>query len=304
MHDARLSRSLAQVAAVRRIFTRGKDRQRPEQSRALVTKWIDQYRVADPAPDAAGNGPVLRPPDDARGWWTIDAREAGAPARTLFYLHGGGFVYYSARTFVPLLAEWARAHRARVFVFEYPKAPEHAVDAIFGHVRDAVARARHLIDSEGEGGAAPSIAGDSVGGLLALYLATHALAGRFRHATLIYPVLSLHADWPSYDAFGTGFFLDADDMRWFASLFVPAAASAGFDPFALSGDALPPCRLHVAGCDVLRDEALAWTSRMRARGASIDLVDHEGMGHDFCLYAGKLPCARQAADRIGNALFS
>ncbi len=43
---------------------------------------------------------------------------------------------------------------------------------------------------------------------------------------------------------------------------------------------------------------------MRARGASIDLVDHEGMGHDFCLYAGKLPCARQAADRIGNALFS
>ncbi|MGF2531648.1 alpha/beta hydrolase fold domain-containing protein, partial [Ralstonia pseudosolanacearum] len=65
MHDARLSRSLAQVAAVRRIFTRGKDRQCPEQSRALVTKWIDQYRVADPAPDAAGSGPVLRSPDDA-----------------------------------------------------------------------------------------------------------------------------------------------------------------------------------------------------------------------------------------------
>lgn len=112
MHDARLSRSLAQVAAVRRIFTRGKDRQRPEQSRALVTKWIDQYRVADPAPDAAGNGPVLRPPDDARGWWTIDARETGAPARTLFYLHGGGFVHYSARTFVPLLAS-GRARTGR-----------------------------------------------------------------------------------------------------------------------------------------------------------------------------------------------
>lgn len=302
MNELHLSRSLAQVAAVRRIFTRGMSTRSLEQSRAQVTRWIDQYRIVDATLNAAAGGATIRPPDDEGSWWTIDARESDACTRTLFYFHGGGFVHYSAQTFVPLVAEWACVHQARVLVFDYPKAPEHAVQEILAHVCDEASRALTQID--GNTGDDLSIAGDSVGGMLALYLATRVFPHWFKHVTLIYPVLSLHCDWPSYDAFGTGFFLNADDMRWFSSLFVPATVSVGFDAFALPSDVLPPCRLHVAGCDVLRDEALAWTSLMQARGGLVDLVDHQEMGHDFCLYAGKLPCARQAADRVCNALFS
>ena len=293
MTRAPLSPPLRQVAAARRLFSRELPLQTEDYGRGVVLRWIEQFRLKDHDTRRVR----ISPADSTRPYWTLDARNADDEGRTLFYVHGGGFVYYSAPLFVPLLCQWAVEHRMRVYVFEYPKAPEHDVASIFAMVQQTAGRV--LEETQGT----VAIAGDSVGGLLALYLASYAYPGRFSAMTLIYPVLALHADWPSYHAFASGYFLDAERMNWFLSLITPAAQQLKFNPFSLSATALPPCHVHLAGHDILRDEARAWAQQMSGQGAPVLATEHVELGHDFCLYAGRFEQAQRATDRICETLF-
>jgi len=45
-----------------------------------------------------------------------------------------------------------------------------------------------------------------------------------RLQVLLYPVLDCNFDTPSYDAFGEGFNLDRETMKWFWNLYAPDAS--------------------------------------------------------------------------------
>ncbi|AXX31562.1 alpha/beta hydrolase fold domain-containing protein [Actinosynnema pretiosum subsp. pretiosum] len=295
----RMHPEFARLAAARRIMavppsTGAPTADRVRAERANAERWVERFGgAADP-----GDGAVVE-----RRAGSVLVRPAVLDERAphVLYVHGGGMVYYSTTTFLPFLRLLATTLRAPVEAFDYPKAPEHTAEESLARLGEAVA-AR----CAEPGGRRPVIAGDSVGGLFALHLALRVLPGAFARAVLIYPVLDLRTERDSYREFGEGHFLDRTAMRGFKSFLEPFFSARGLDPLALSDAelaALPPCSLVTAGCDVLRDEGLAWARFLADRSVPLRHSHFPDLPHDFCLYAAGLDSARRAAVEIAATAF-
>ncbi|HEX8767721.1 MAG TPA: alpha/beta hydrolase [Jatrophihabitans sp.] len=263
--------------------------------RANAERWISRFgSPVEPADgvsvEAGESSVILRPAqEDPAGPWVL-------------YIHGGGMVYYSTAVFRSFLGALANALNTPVEAFDYLKAPEHTVDqSVALLAKHIAARCDTLANRQ------LVLAGDSVGGLLALYLSLRALPETFFRIVLIYPVLDLHTERESYRTFGEGYFLDRDTMRLFKSMLSPFFSERGFDPFHLSEDELarlPSCAIVTAGCDVLRDEGLAWVRRLADRSVEVCHQHFPDLPHDFCLYVSKLPSAESAVAEIARVAFS
>jgi acetyl esterase/lipase len=94
----------------------------------------------------------------------VTARETGAPAGSVLYLHGGAYCVGAPATHRSITTRLARLAAASVFAVDYRLAPEHSYPAA---VDDAVAAYRGLL-AEGWGPDRIAVAGDSAGGGLAL----------------------------------------------------------------------------------------------------------------------------------------
>ncbi|MFG3192858.1 alpha/beta hydrolase fold domain-containing protein [Streptomyces omiyaensis] len=263
--------------------------------RANAERWLARFGGAvDPSDGAAverdAQGLTVRPAvEDPDGPWVL-------------YLHGGGMVHYSTAVFEPFLRTLAGGLRAPVEAFDYLKAPEHTVEESVERLAEHVAaRCRALADRP------IVLAGDSVGGLLALHLCLRVLPpGTLARIVLIYPVLDLRTERGSYREYGEGYFLDREAMRLFTSRLAPFFAARSLDPMRLSEDdlaRLPECSIVTAGCDVLRDEGLAWAELMAGRPPGPRHLHFPDLPHDFCLYAGRLASAGQAVAEIARTAF-
>lgn len=263
-----------------------------QQDRANAERWISRFGspAGGAAPEAGDASVILRP----------DGEDAGD--RWVLYIHGGGLVYYSTAVFQPFLAGLANALRTPVEAFDYLKAPEHTAEQSVALLAEQLAaRCDQLAGRE------LVLAGDSVGALLALYFALRVRPGTFSRIVLIYPVLDLRTERESYQAFGDGYFLDRAAMRRFKAVLSPFFSKRQFDPFGLSEDdlaRLPACSVVTAGCDVLRDEGLAWARQLADGAIDIRHQHFADLPHDFCLYAGRLPSARRAVAEIVRVAFA
>lgn len=262
-----------------------------QQDRANAERWISRFgSPAGGVPAEAGSASViLRPAEDAGDRWVL-------------YIHGGGLVYYSTAVFRPFLAALANALHAPVEAFDYLKAPEHTAEQSVSLLAEQVAARCNLL-----AGRELVLAGDSVGALLALYLSLRVRPETFSRIVLIYPVLDLRTERESYQAFGEGYFLDRATMRRFKAILSPFFSEHRFDPFRLPEDdlaRLPACSVVTAGCDVLRDEGLAWVRQLADRTTGMRHQHFADLPHDFCLYAGRLPSARSAVAEIARVAFA
>ena len=290
----RLHAEFGRLAAARKIMGVAATTGSLAQDRVNAERWIRRFGGTVDTQDGATvetgeHSMVVRPAQE----------DAASPY--ILYIHGGGMFSYSAALFEPFLRILANTRHAPVEAFDYLKAPEHeieqSVNRLAGHIaaRCAALPGRRLV-----------IAGDSVGGLLALYLSLRVLPGAFSHVMLIYPVLDLWAKHGSYREFGEGFFLEASFMQLCRSFLGPFFAAHAFYPCALSdGDLarLPDCSLVTAGCDVLRDEGLGWAQQMSDRSVPLRHRHFPDLPHDFCLYAGKLESASAAVAEIAKVAF-
>lgn len=265
------------------------------QDRANAERWLSRFgSPVEPAEgvsvEAGENSVILRP------------TQQGAADRWVFYIHGGGMVYYSPAVFQSFLGALANAMRTPVEAFDYLKAPEHTAD------ESVELLAKHITARcEALPGREIVIAGDSIGALLALYLSLRVLPGAFSRIVLIYPVLDLQTERESYQKFGEGYFLDRDTMRVFKSIVSPFFSERDFDPFHLSDEdlaRLPACSIVTTGCDVLRDEGLAWVQHLTERSIGVSHQHFPDLPHDFCLYVGKLQSAKSAVAEIAGVAFS
>ncbi|MFC9336968.1 alpha/beta hydrolase [Streptomyces sp. NPDC057020] len=251
----------------------------------------------------SGGGTDL--PDADEEWVTVPTGPAGdvrtrivrprgatGPLPVVLYVHGAGWVFGNAHTHDRLVRELAVGTGAAVVFPEYDLSPEArypvAVEQNYGV-------ARWIAREGGErqlDGTRIAVAGDSVGGNMTAALTLMAKERgdvTFVQQVLFYPVTDASFDTDSYHAFGEGYFLRRDAMKWFWDQYTTDEAErdlATASPLRASTEqlsGLPPALVITAEADVLRDEGEAYAAKLRAAGVPVTALRVLGTIHDFVM---------------------
>lgn len=221
-------------------------------------------------------------------------------ARTILYLHGGGYIGGAVSQYRQLIGALAARCGARVFAPEYRLAPEHPYPAA---VDDAIGAYRWLLT---QGTVARTyVGGDSAGGGLAMSLL---LAARDRGlplpaaAFLLSPWVDLASTSASVRANA-----HSDDVLVYGESHAIAPLYAGAlaldDPrvSAVYADLqnLPPLLVQASASEMLRDDAVRLVARARAAGVDARLRLWDGVPHVWQLFTG-IPEAREALHDIAH----
>ncbi|NJP92296.1 alpha/beta hydrolase [Nonomuraea sp. FMUSA5-5] len=228
------------------------------------------------------------------------------PLPVVVYFHGGGWVFGSVKRNDATARDLAIRTGAVVVSVDYRLAPEHpfpaAADDAWTVVRDLFARPA-FYQSNGS----VAVCGDSAGGNLAAVAAWQARdAGlTLAHQVLVYPVLDVAMDTPSYREFAKGFGLDAAEMAWFARQYAPGAdpADPRLSPLRLPDlSGLASATVVTAEYDVLRDEGERYAARLAEAGVPVDLRRFEGAVHSFYVLPGLFDQAIEAREYVADRL--
>ncbi|HXZ10655.1 MAG TPA: alpha/beta hydrolase [Paraburkholderia sp.] len=235
-----------------------------------------------------------------RGEWLeplADSRRS-APARTILYLHGGGYYFCSPRSHRSLVFELARRADARTFSLDYRLAPEHRFPAALD---DSLAAYRWLL-AVGTPAGSIVIAGDSAGGGLAL-----ASLIALRDAGDALPAGALLFS-PWTDLAATGESIRTNDGRdpMFSGPSIARGATiylgdaAATHPYAsplyAEMGGLPPLFIQAGSTEVLLDDARRVAEKARAAGVSVEFEIWPDMPHVWQIFAPFIPEACKALD--------
>nr|QRD81063.1 lipolytic protein [uncultured bacterium] len=289
------------VSAVMRMIVK----RRPEGSEAEVVKFIRsrlevsqilRYLIApvdSRAVSAVKDGPV-------KGEWL---GLNGESRRTVYYLHGGGYVACSPQTHRAFTAALSKAAGVRVFALDYRLAPENRFPAA---VEDAVAGYRWLLDR----GVDPQdivIGGDSAGGglTMATLVALRDAGERLpRAAFVISPWTDLACAGRSLDAndrrdpmfYGAG-------VRFMAPVYLGGASPRNplASPVYADLSKLPPLLIHVSDTEVLLDDSTRLSDRAKQCGVNVNLRVWNDLPHAWpVMVALRMPESFQALGEIAE----
>jgi acetyl esterase len=229
--------------------------------------------------------------------------DRAGPVPTVVFFHGGGFVIGDIETHDNQCRALCRGSDSVVLSVDYRLAPEApwpaGVDDCYAALMWAAEHVREL-------GGDPdrlAVAGDSAGGNLAAVVA-HIARDEDRPALaaqlLLYPSVDMNDDesaWASRIDNAEGYFLTADDMRWFREHYLGGTTQwrdPRLSPLYGTHEGLPPAVIATAEFDPLRDEAEAYAEALRRAGVDVDAKRYAGMIHGF-FDMGPLSAAAQAA---------
>ncbi|MGA4791410.1 alpha/beta hydrolase [Nocardia sp. AB354] len=260
----------------------------PVDRRTLAAaRLLLEHGMRAAAPVLAGTG--IDPVDDGPvpGEWVRGPRATRDDAAVL-YVHGGGFVAGSPRSYRGVASRLSTATRLPVFTPAYRLAPEYPHPAA---PQDVAAAYRWLL-TQGYGPDRIVLAGDSAGGYLAADFAiTHAAQGNSRPACLLLfsPMTDLSLDTAAGSAHGD-------------TVLGPAVARAAVAQFTarpqrlrpVAGTALPPTLIHVGGDEFFTADAVALATALRAAGAHCSLHTWPGQLHVFHALPAVVPESRSA----------
>ena len=214
--------------------------------------------------------------------------------QVILYLHGGGYLFGSARTHRVMLAHMARAAKARVLALDYRLAPEIPFPA---PVEDSVSAYRWLL-AEGISAKKMVIGGDSAGGGLAVaaLVALRAVGEPMPAAGVCISA------WTDMESTGQSHTTNAESdpsvskerLLKIAKVYLdgkePTAPLASPIHADLTG--LPPLLLQVGSIEVLLDDSTLLKSRAKAAGVSVEMEVWDDMPHVWHHYAPILPEGR------------
>jgi len=247
--------------------------------------------------------------DDAgplRGEWLTRGRApdaAGdAAARTILYLHGGGYYFCSPHTHRAITFGLAQRADADVFSVDYRLAPEHPFPAALD---DALAAWRALL-ATGIAADRVVIAGDSAGGGLALaaLVALRDAGGPLPAGAVLFS--------PWTDLASTGASMrdnDGRDPMFRGAVFARVAPMYLGDtpathplasPLYAPLHGLPPLFLRAGSTEVLLDDTRRVAARARDAGVAVDCAVWPDMPHIWPIYAPFMPEARRVLDEAAG----
>lgn len=191
---------------------------------------------------------------------------------------------------------------------EYRKAPENrfpaAPEDAYAAVQWAFANAAAI---NGRANMV-AVAGESAGGNLATVTCMMARdrSGRMPvHQLLIYPLVNVASDMPSYEENGAAPFLTTPGIRWFGGHYLRTPADA-LNPYASpllgSVQGLPRATVITAGFDPLRDEGAIYADKLRQAGIVVDFRNYAAAAHEFFGMTAVVEVARQALQQAGSNL--
>ncbi|WP_300528487.1 alpha/beta hydrolase [Maricaulis sp.] len=235
---------------------------------------------------------------------------SSAPAPTVLFLHGGGYVIGDLDTHDPLCRRLAAISGVRVLALDYRLAPEHAFPAA---VEDVLAGFDWLAGEGAETvGADPqrlAVAGDSAGGGLAAMLGQQR-RDRLRFQLLIYPLLQLVERRKAKLKATEGHLLSAFTLDQIVRAYVveeERAHDTRVSPL-LENDlaGLPDAAIFAAELDPLLDEGQAYRDRLHAAGVDAQYTLGRALPHGYFNLTAVLPGTKalvnQAALALGDAL--
>ena len=221
------------------------------------------------------------------------------------YFHGGGFVVGDLDTHDALCRRLATDTRMRFLSVDYRLAPEYPFPA---GIDDAIESMRYVsthIDEFDDPRAKVIVMGDSAGATLMTVAC--ALTRRedlgIAAQVVIYPTLGPELFTNSVHTYGVGHVLDVDHLRYDYELYLgewrdhsdPRVSPLMFED--LTG--APPAIVVVAGCDPLRDEAVAYAGLLEHFGVNVELLEAEGMIHGFLRLPVTVPETLEIIDDLG-----
>jgi len=236
----------------------------------------------------------------------FDTRASREPGPAVVFFHGGGFVMGNIETHASICAEIARRLDLPVISVDYRLAPEHPWPAA---PDDAEAAARWIamngpaFDRDITG---LVLAGDSAGGNLAIVTG---LALRNRPAAcpvilqmMLYPMTDPQGHYPSNDAFGDGYMLDAAQSHWFVEQYKPDPSHWRAAPVHADLHGSPPTVVVTAELDPLRDQGHAYAAKLIAAGVRTTIREVAGTIHGFAGFRRLIPSAQEdLVDALASA---
>lgn len=231
------------------------------------------------------------------------------PLPVLVFFHGGGWVLGDLDAVDSNCRSLAKDAGCVVVSVDYRLAPEHKFPAA---VEDAYAATVWVANNAAAIAidvTRIAVAGDSAGGNLAAAVTLMARdrgEPKLMYQVLIYPVTQYAFDTDSYREYAEGCGLTKEEMIWFWHHYLASTAD-GQNPYASpllaeNMSNLPPALIITAECDVLRDEAQAYATRLQSAGVSVHLKQYDGMIHGFVGMALVLDGGKNAIADIASQL--
>ncbi len=208
----------------------------------------------------------------------------------LLYLHGGGFVGGTIRTHGHIALRLAEALGTSLAFPEYRLAPEHPFPAAF----DDAERALSWLPGEGP----VVVAGDSVGGALAVHLALgHPDRRRIGCLALLAPMLA-------FDIGSSGYLRTHGRAREMIALAAPPERRGDprLNPLTQDLSRLPATLIQIGGADYVKADGLAFANAAVAAGAPVALEHWPNMPHVWHRYSPDAPEAERSLERAAAFL--
>lgn len=216
--------------------------------------------------------------------------EIQAPASTVFFLHGGGWVLGDLRTHLKLVCELAVRTGSVIAFVDYPRAPEHPFPAPLEACITAVNEVLQSAESLGLDRNRFAVCGDSSGGNLTAALTLSAIERNLALPmcqVLLYPATNHDCTTPSYEEFSANPNLSRDTMKWFWNNYLPKESLSSdprVSPLRTDSHVLsqfPPIMIVTCEYDVLRDEGEQFAARLIRAGVKVTAVRWLGSLHGF-----------------------
>lgn len=239
--------------------------------------------------------PTPEPPEPTG----TDPAAASSPG-TVVFLHGGAWIVGSLDSHDRVCRRLAAATGLTVLAVDYRLAPEHPWPAA---VDDAVAAVRWMLRTMPPRRLV--LAGDSAGATIATLTCCRLRSAGDRVPdlqVLVNPNTDLTLSQPSVRAFGTGFGLDVDMVRWGAQSWMPDPARRA-DPeisplFQRDLGASSAALIVTNELDLLRDEGELYARRLAEAGVPVRHRREQGMIHGFLTLDTVSPAAAEAGERV------
>ncbi len=235
----------------------------------------------------------------------------GGASPGLVFFHGGAFVLGDRFTEELRCLRYAAEAACVVVSVDYRLAPEHPYPAA---VEDCFAGLQWTVAHAGELGVDPGrvgVAGSSAGGALA---AAVALMARDRGGPALafqllnYPVIDDRMQTPSMRAFhATPLWTSGATADMWQYYLGDPGERGDVSPYAAPGrcrdlSGLPPSYVLTAELDPLRDEGIAYASRLMEAGVPTELHTVAGACHGFDIVAADGDLGRRAIEEQVRAL--